>query len=1266
MSSSSFPRWHDPARSGAASSGACLPPETLEQLLAGTLQEPELGILRAHLASCERCQTALNDLTEVVELRPWGENRNWRPAHIPSPDEVARVLQRLRQQTDRVSRPPETLQYPLAGPTGGPAPTDLLQRLPQFGSYEVMAELGRGGMGIVLKAFDPELQRLVALKVLRPDRLDEVARARFVREARAAAAIEHDHVVPVYAVVNPENQPPYLVMPYIAGHTLRQRIDAAQGLPPQEAAEIIAQAADGLTAAHRAGLVHRDVKPSNILCDPATGRARVMDFGLVHLLDQPGDVTQDGFVVGTPEYMSPEQVCAPQRIDVRTDVYGLGATLYEALTGTPPFAGTTRMVIYQILQGELFAPRRLKAWIPRDLETICLKALAREPERRYQSAADLRDDLRRWLRGEPIQARPAGPREKVWRWCRRNPLLAGLTVLVATLLSVLAAGASIAAVQQRHLTTIAEEARREEQKARRQAEDVLDRQYVANATRLLKEGDPFGALPWIVESLQLTAPDSERATMHRARLAAALQYGPRIVRLFPHADGVVRAEFSPDGKYVVTASKDGTAQIWETATGRATTPPLRHEAALQGAFFSRDGQIVVTYSADTTARIWSAATGQPLTQPMVHSGGWVLAAALSPDGRQLVTACGDRVARVWDTLTGTLVRTTLRHPGSVRFVQFSPNGKQILTTGEDGEARFWDAQTGNLARKPLEHDSGVRHASFRFDGRRLVTASQNAAAYLWDLDRERPVGSRPLRHVNSLVQVAFSPDGQRFLTSSLDATAQLRDAETGKLLAIFRHEGPVLAVAFSTDGRLLATAGADGTARVRDATTGRMLTPLLRHAGSVVSVAFHPANTHLLTASADGTARLWQLDVPEPSLPPLRHAALVRWADVSAGGRYVVTAGYDSKAQIWNATTGEPLGSPLAHRREVVFVAFSRDGQQVVTTSMDGTAQIWKVGTSEPITPPLGHARTVHRAAFSPDGRFLVTASADWTARIWDIATAKPIGEPLRHRGEVHTALFTQDGRRVVTAAADGTVRFWDATTGQPAYPKLPSLSGITSLALSPDGRYLATGSLDGRVWNIDTGEPITPPLPHHAGITYLTFSPDCRFVVTTSADHTACIWEAHTGRLATPPLQHEGHVVHASYSPDGHRLITASSTDCAVRVWDATTGELLGPILRHRDTVWYAAFTPDGQRFLSTCGDQAARFWNVPQNDQPLDELLLLARILSGRRSQTPGTLVPLEAPRFRQDLKELQQKNPFWWGHGGPTNKPDQSAGSEITRQS
>ncbi|HXG10421.1 MAG TPA: serine/threonine-protein kinase [Gemmataceae bacterium] len=328
----------------------------------------------------------------------------------------------------------------------------------KLGRFELLEPVGHGGFGTVYKARDPELDRTVAIKVPRGSSLPGSQDLdRFLREARSVAQLRHPSIVTVHEV-GQVGDVPYLVSDFVEGLTLADVLSSRRPTP-REAAQLIADLADALQYAHEHGVIHRDIKPSNIMLEVATpptaagatpafllGTPRLMDFGLAKREAGETTVTMEGQVLGTPAYMSPEQARGESHtVDGRTDIYSLGVILYQLLTGELPFRGTTRMLLHQVLHEEPRPPRKLNDHIPRDLETICLKAMAKEPGRRYQTARELAEDLRRFLAGEPIKARPVGRAERLWRWCRRNPRVAGLTGAVALLLVLIAVGASIAA-----------------------------------------------------------------------------------------------------------------------------------------------------------------------------------------------------------------------------------------------------------------------------------------------------------------------------------------------------------------------------------------------------------------------------------------------------------------------------------------------------------------------------------------------------------------------------------------------------------------------------------------------------------------------------------------------------------------------------------------------------------------------------------------------------------------------------------------------------
>jgi eukaryotic-like serine/threonine-protein kinase len=460
----------------------CPAPELLTGLLSTTLTAEDEASVRAHLSHCADCRRALDQATDDPDLARWAQRANT-PSSYQSEPKLLQLIERLAQSPVVFDSPAGARTMAMEfGPPRAPGDVGTL------GAYRILREVGRGGLGVVFEGYDETLGRPVAIKVLRADCVDGDDFRQLAREARHAARFRHDHVVVVYAVEESSNGLPFIVMEYIPGPSVAELLRERTRLEPRQAAELAAQAALGLAAAHEAGLIHRDIKPANILFDPVTQRARIVDFGLAHVAGVPGSIAE-GTLVGTPSYMSPEQACGADGVDARTDQYSLGASLYEMLSGEPPFRGTPAMVMHQVLEEEPRPPRQLSEAIPRDLETICLKTLAKDPKHRYPSAAELAADLERWLDGEPIVARPIGPAGRLLRWARRNRRVAALSATSFLLLATLAVGASVAAARIDHSRRLAlvERGRADHnaERAREAAQLAADRAKVAVEQRTL-------------------------------------------------------------------------------------------------------------------------------------------------------------------------------------------------------------------------------------------------------------------------------------------------------------------------------------------------------------------------------------------------------------------------------------------------------------------------------------------------------------------------------------------------------------------------------------------------------------------------------------------------------------------------------------------------------------------------------------------------------------------------------------------------------------
>ena len=441
--------------------------------------------------------------------------------------------------------------------------------------------------------------------------------------------------------------------------------------------------------------------------------------------------------------------------------------------------------------------------------------------------------------------------------------------------------------------------------------------------------------------------------------------------------------------------------------------------------FSPDGEWVVTASWDKTARLWDATSGKPIGEPMKHEGR-VFSAQFSPDGQRIVTASEDKTARLWDA-AGKSIGQAMKHEGMVFSAQFSPDEQRVLTASADKTARLWDATSGKPIGEPMKHEDVVNSARFSSDGQRLVTASWDKTARLWDGISGKPIGE-PMKHQNVVNSARFSPDGQRVITASEDKTARLWDAASGKPMGEpMKHENEVTSAEFNPNGQWVLTASADKTARLWDGASAESMGEPMKHQNAVNSAQFSPDGQRVVTASADKTARLWDSATGKAIGEPMKHENEVNSAQFSPNGQRIVTASTDKTARLWDAVSGKAIGEPMTHEGMVNSAQFSSNGQRIVTASTDKTARLWDATSGKAIGEPMTHEDVVNSAQFSPDGQRVVTILEDKTARLWDATSGKPIGEPMKHQDVINSAQFSPDGQRIVTASWDKTSRLWDA-----------------------------------------------------------------------------------------------------------------------------------------------------------------------------------------------------------------------------------------------
>jgi WD40 repeat protein/tRNA A-37 threonylcarbamoyl transferase component Bud32 len=1174
--------------------------------------------------------------------------------HLVSPEELCRdcpdLVDELRRRVDalraidRVVGLQPASDAPTIADSSQSANTarqdkSLPPRTADIPGYEILHELGRGGMGVVYKARQKSLGRVVALKmILAGAHAGPEQRRRFRREAEAAAHLQHPNIVQVYEVGEHDGCP-YLSLEYIDGPGLEDVL-ASSAPSFAQAAGLIEKLARAAQYAHERGIIHRDLKPANILIAP-DGTPKMTNFGLAKRLDDPQTATRTGAVLGTPSYMAPEQAAGRiKSIGPATDIYALGAVLYDLLTGTPPFDGQSGWdTINRVISTDPEPPSRRNARVPRDLETICLKCLEKDPAKRYPSALALADDLHRFQAGKPIAARPIGWFERTQKWVRRRPAVAALIGFSSVLAAALLIGGWVAAIKLYQ--------GREALKALNTAShEALIRLNVANGSHYVEDGDLFASLVWFARALKLDE-DRSRQEAHRIRIAAVLRGCPRLSQLCFHEDCVRDIRFSPDGHWLLTAGDDDTARVWNATTGEPRfATPLRHGYFVRCASFSHDGSRIVTASADRTAKIWDAASGREIVTLEGHEAP-LRDAQFNADGSRVITASDDKTARVWDSSTGRLIATLL-HDDSVVCASFQSDGKQVLTASADGSARIWKLEsTGAVLVARLIHQAGLTDACFNPGGNHIATASDDGTARIWNAANGQPV-TGPLRHHGAVLHVAFSPDGLRLATAGADLTARIWDAKTGEtVVASLAHYSQVTWVGFSPDGARVLTASDDNTARIWDAGNGRPLTPPLRHNGMVCEACFSPDGQRIATASEDTTARIYDLAPTTPRPPPLKHEGPVLQASFSPDGNRIVTCSTDETARIWDAKTSKAIAVLRGHKGPVLAVEFSRDGHRIVTAGEDKTARIWDVDIASTIAVFVGHKGPVRVARFSPNGSCVVTAGDDPVARVWDPSSGALVSELRGHDREVLDAVISPDGQLIATGSADRTARLWERATGKQRQRTIPHKRRVVRVTFSPDGLRLATASFDrtAQLWDVATGEPVLPLALEHAGsVLDVAFSPDGRQVVTASDDNTARVWNPVSGEPLLPPLRHYGNVDVACFSPN-RKWVGTASQDNSGRVWEGASGEPLTPMLEHRGwgRVRDIAFSSTSDRVVTACEDGTAQVWELVQNEWPAEDLERLAGLMSGGRiGEDTSSLVPFEPKALRQLWDELRSRHP------------------------
>ena len=1125
----------------------CPSREELFAFLVGDLSEDTAVTVIEHITSCQTCQETLTTLDEADDTLIT-RLRNPQPEHTYLSEPQCR---------EGVIQAKAMIGGSLATGTRSVLGTGTEHGLgDQLGEYRLLERLGHGGMGVVYRAVHTKLDRVVALKVLSKRCIDnDRAKIRFEREMKAVGRLDHPNIVAARDAREIDGTP-VLVMEYVDGSDLSALARRLGPLPVADACELIRQAAIGLAYAHSQGMVHRDIKPSNLILG-LDGQVRVLDFGLALLeIDQPTgeEMTAAGQVMGTAQYMAPEQFSDSHQVDVRADVYSLGCTLYRLLSGSAPFAGTNfgKQLLAHV--NEPVPPiRQSRADVPEELAAVIERMLAKDPEQRFSTPSE-----------------------------------------VATALEPFAAGCDLPGLASRT-------AEASDSPDPTEAYDKVTDKHAASALSDTRRPDAAGAKP---------APRS--AARHRITWAVAVGLMLAAVGVFVAAQIVIHIR-DKDGRETVVHVPDGShlsvekngkevfslpvgsemeqPQPWEAKETKPDDspawPPLTIGEPVSGPEPIDIKPELMEWGGGQSLSE-TALVSQPAAIEGVHSWtietrehhGGINALQYSPDGRVLATAGHDGTIRLWNVRYRRVESVLVAHVGAINDLAWSPAGNTLASGGQDGTIRFWNVQTRRLLRTLKGHQLGVSSLAWSPDGKTLASGGHlDYAIRLWAVE-----SGRLLRTVTDchkyVCSLVWSPDG-RFLAFGDEGTLRILDAESGAVLGKldgWHH------VAWSPDGKTLACTPRDGAVRLYDTASGKLLRILELGGQKCWSPAWSP-DGKFLAANAGGGIFFWDVESDEMWRAEGVSQGAIAW---SPDGTTLVCSspwGKPSWAISFVDVASREVSQTLpAGRLGIVSaVAWSHDGNTVAVSAGSGAIHLWDVGTRQ-LRRTLEESWHVCSLAWSPDDNTLACGRnrpSDYTIHLWNPVTGQLSQMLEGHTGYVDSVAWSPDGMTLASGSSDKTVRLWDPAAGKLLWTLEGHTGTVQQVAWSPDGKTVASaGSTDRtiRLWNAATGE-MRRTFQSLITVFTLTWSSDGKAVVY-GGHEKVYFWDPKLDKAALRTFDtQKGAVRGLIWSPDGNTPAATDGLNQRVVLWDGQSGRPLQgfPFNNYYSNAPAIAWSPDG-----------------------------------------------------------------------------------------